>query len=1291
MWIKPKKIDPPIISFWDDLETSLYFMLQKRKGHGEAITLQSKVIGTLDTLWNTKPPPFRILLHSPKHEDYYYTIAVSTRKEDILKDWQWLQTNINIDLKAEEVDKLDFIISKVSSLAIDSNVFVVDSSDDERKQFQVTCAKFIELFDLHPEEKLINYYLCSYQPKGYRLPRPGYLYLSVNFLCFYSYMLGSEIKLVERWTNVIDLDFTRTTISVISKSNQLLYFNSFLDASKPHTIMKQLSDIKIKELISENYAFEEDKELSSKKSKNPIPPLTRDLNARAESEACRILFRLPATEKLDGSISAQLYTPYNRSQVNGRMFISQNYVCFDSKIEGLVSVVIPLRDVHTISLVEKDSDHKYIEISLHPKQYFSSDHSTTYIFYVEKDVLLLHKKLTEFLVKHRQSAQVPERKNGGSESPIEIQCPLLNVFKTEPINKSKEVVKDKNWELHFNKYKRGVSMYKTVEMTNLILLGVPDAKRREIWLTCSGALNEMLRDPTLYLAMVRRVRHEGSVNSNLSLSCDEIERDLHRSLPEHPAFQSEIGINALRRVLTAYAAKNPQIGYCQAMNIVTSVFLIYTSEQEAFWLLVCLCESLLPDYYNTKVVGALIDQDVMIDLLKEYLPNLHEKLKNMGMIRMISLSWFLTIFLSVFPFSCALNVIDCFFFDGAKVLFQVALAVLSKTESTLTKCRDDGEAMQALTDFLSGIYNGDDVVTVPMRDGKPVGRTIAVQDLLGYAYNEYSQLSTLRIEHLRHKNRLKVVHKLEDGTGKNVVRSIKNLYFPENELLDLLNYIKEELLYYRRYNTGYDVSQAPYEAYKVDYTMFKAIMFRLCPWTMSGKHDDNNNLFLDMREDLTGRIFRFMDTDGDDSLNFKEVVDVLGLTCAAEEATRLKFLYTLHLPPLLTHDDIKYSVPLGDCHATEAQDACEFFQSEINAEDSTQPDSNLSLLRNIFFHQDTKLLPPMRQPHFISLWKTLHRILITHDKGEQEISEQLNKMVTLILELGKISNDFITSRSSRLSDSETPPQSPLNSSLLSPPLKPSSSSSYQSNQPITNHSEPIRDQIDNHLDSDKVRQQPISESNVSCDSTTSTCNRSGVSHMSDTNRKTDPSNSISGTQSFTKKISEEDCDEISEPSRSSIPSSDIVQIHEAHSTYSTPTRKKKGKSQLGREKQGDNLRSDQELSNISETIHQSSSTSSRSNQSTSLDSVNQLKTKTSGSKSGSPSKSSQSSDSSYEEEKNWSITVENFIATAHTCELINEIFSKKSPLDSALLENSFRSNSSSRQQPYAGSGLTVQV
>lgn len=43
-------------------------------------------------------------------------------------------------------------------------------------------------------------YSCSYW-KGV-VPRQGWMYLSINHLCFYSFLMGREARLVIRWTDV---------------------------------------------------------------------------------------------------------------------------------------------------------------------------------------------------------------------------------------------------------------------------------------------------------------------------------------------------------------------------------------------------------------------------------------------------------------------------------------------------------------------------------------------------------------------------------------------------------------------------------------------------------------------------------------------------------------------------------------------------------------------------------------------------------------------------------------------------------------------------------------------------------------------------------------------------------------------------------------------------------------------------------------------------------------------------------------------------------------------------------
>ncbi|KAL0202921.1 hypothetical protein M9458_000939, partial [Cirrhinus mrigala] len=113
-------------------------------------------------------------------------------RKEITENWEWLEQNLlqTLSIFENENDITTFVKGKIQGIIAEYNKSHDIREDDDTDKFKEAIAKFRKLFVMPEEEKLVNYYSCSYW-KG-KVPRQGWLYLSINHLCFYSYLLGKE-------------------------------------------------------------------------------------------------------------------------------------------------------------------------------------------------------------------------------------------------------------------------------------------------------------------------------------------------------------------------------------------------------------------------------------------------------------------------------------------------------------------------------------------------------------------------------------------------------------------------------------------------------------------------------------------------------------------------------------------------------------------------------------------------------------------------------------------------------------------------------------------------------------------------------------------------------------------------------------------------------------------------------------------------------------------------------------------------------------------------------------------
>jgi Rab-GTPase-TBC domain len=98
-------------------------------------------------------------------------------------------------------------------------------------------------------------------------------------------------------------------------------------------------------------------------------------------------------------------------------------------------------------------------------------------------------------------------------------------------------------------------------------------------------------------------------------------------------------------VLQTYVKRNPTVGYCQGMNFIVGRMLQYMNEEQAFWTLAMIIESILPLDYYSNMVGILVDQKVFNKLVQKHLNKLHYHLKLLNFDpSMLSFQWFVCFF-----------------------------------------------------------------------------------------------------------------------------------------------------------------------------------------------------------------------------------------------------------------------------------------------------------------------------------------------------------------------------------------------------------------------------------------------------------------------------------------------------------------------------------------------------------------------------------------------------------------------------------------------------------------------
>ena len=238
----------------------------------------------------------------------------------------------------------------------------------------------------------------------------------------------------------------------------------------------------------------------------------------------------------------------------------------------------------------------------------------------------------------------------------------------------------------------------------LVADGVPSGVREHVWLVLSGAL---------HLVRTRRPDYAGHFPRAL-VKCPHMELidlDISRTFQSIPEWRRRKFDISTRRVLAAYALRNPSIGYCQGLSYIVGLLVTIVNEEIAFYVLCAIIEDgLLPPDYYTTLQGAMIDRKVVEQLLRQFLPDLCACLQSqIEDYSFVSIPWNMCLFSTALSMDVSVRLWDFLFAYGPCVLFKTSLGILKELEAALMSKQTSVADVRSKLMSIESSINANDV------------------------------------------------------------------------------------------------------------------------------------------------------------------------------------------------------------------------------------------------------------------------------------------------------------------------------------------------------------------------------------------------------------------------------------------------------------------------------------------------------------------------------------------------------------------------------------------------------